>query len=112
MKEKTKRWIEIISVRLFNIDHRDVIHDIFWEVSAGRSLVPAKAVAAELYVNNHVKTDWSIYLYRSVLDAPPSKTCLGLNIAEAFGSLGLVNHSVWTMDLIKKETYHEEKKRN
>lgn len=112
MKEQTKRWIEIISVRLFNIGHWDLIHDIFSKVSAGRCPVPDKAVAAELYVNHRVETDWSIYLYRSVLDAPPSKTRLGLNIAEAFGSLGLVNHSVWTMDLIKKETYHEEKKRN
>jgi hypothetical protein len=112
MNEQTKRWIEIISVRLFNIGHRDVIHGIFSEVSAGRSLDPDKALAAELYVNNHVETDWSIYLYRNVLETPPSKTCLGLNIAETFGSLGLVNHSVWTMDLMKKETYHEEKNRN
>ena len=112
MKEETNRWIEIISVRLFSPGHRDVIHDIFCEVSAGRCLVPEKAVAAELYVNNHVETDWSIYLYRSRVEAPPSKTRLGLTIAEEFGALGLVNHSVWTMDLMKKETDHEEKKRN
>jgi len=112
MKEQTKRWIEIISVRLFNIGHQNMIHDIFSEVNAGRCPVPDKAVTAELYMNNHVETDWSIYLYRSVVDTPPSKTCLGLNIAEAFGSLGLVNHSVWTMDLMKKETHHEEKKRH
>jgi hypothetical protein len=112
MKKTKKRWIEIISVRLFNIGHQNVIHDIFNEVNAGRCPVPDKAVAAELYANHHVETDWSIYLYRSVRDAPPSKTRLGLNIAEAFSSLGLVNHSVWIMDLIKKETHHEEKKRN
>lgn len=110
MKKRINKWIEIISVRLFNIGHQDVIHDIFNEVTAGRCPDPGKTMAAELYRNNHVETDWSIYLYRSALETPPSKTCLGLNIAEAFGSLGLVNHSVWTMGLIKKETYHGKKR--
>ncbi|MCP4118508.1 MAG: hypothetical protein GY737_24540 [Desulfobacteraceae bacterium] len=112
MENRTNCWIEIVSVRLFKIGHREMIRDIFREVSAGSALVPDDAVAAELYVKNHVETDWSIYLYRNRLDAPPSKTRLGLTIAEAFCSLGLVNHSVWRMDLMKKETYHEEKERN
>ena len=112
MEKRTNRWIEIVSVRLFNIGHRAVIHDIFKEVNAGNARVPDDAVGAELYMNDHVETDWSIYLYRNRLEAPPSKTRLGLTIAEAFCSLGLVNHSVWTMDLMKKDTDHEEKERN
>ena len=112
MEKRTNSWIEIVSVRLFNIGHRTVIRDIFREVSAGSARIPDDAVGAELYVNNHVETDWSIYLYRNRREAPPSKTRLGLTIAEAFGALGLVNHSVWTMDLMKKETDHEEKERN
>lgn len=105
------RWIEIISVRLFTPKHRDVIRGIFSEVISGTGPASEKAVAAELYENDHVETDWSIHLYRNRLEDSPSKTRLGLNIAEAFCSLGLVNHSVWTMDLIKKETDHEKKKR-
>ncbi|MBI9089360.1 MAG: hypothetical protein JEZ12_09090 [Desulfobacterium sp.] len=111
MEKRTKGWIEIISVRLFSPGHGGVIRDIFWQVNAGGYPDPDNGMDAELYSNHQVETDWSIHLYRDGLDGPPSKTCLGLNIADAFCSLGLVNHSVWTMDLMKKETNHEEKQR-
>ena len=111
MNKKTDKWIEIISVRLFNPEARGVVREIFRkisrEVSAEKSPVPEKAMAVELYENQKVETDWSIYLYQSGWDGSASKSRLGLSIAEAFSSLGLVNHSVWTMDLMKKETTHE-----
>ena len=97
------RWMEIIGVRLFSPGNKGGVYEIFREVSSGKCLISGKKISARLYVNSMVETDWSIYLYQSHLHGAPSKTPLGLNIAEAFCSLGLVNHSVWTMNLIRKE---------
>jgi len=104
-----KKWVEIISVRLFSPGQQKVVQKIFREVNSGISKVADKAVAAELYVSKQVETDWAVYLYQTRSDGAVAKTLLGLNIAEAFCSLGLVNHSVWAMELMKKERSYEEK---
>ncbi len=101
------KWIEIISVRLFRPDAKDLVRKIFWEVSSEKCLISETPGDVELYVNQKVETDWSIYLYQNGSDGSASKSRLGLSIAEAFCSLGLVNHSVWTMNLMKKEITHE-----
>lgn len=109
MQKTENKWIEIISVRLFSLENRDRVREIIDHVGSGRCPVTGKAISAELYVNQALEMDWSIHLIRSGIDAPPDKTSLGSNIAELFASLGIINHSVWEMDLIQKEVEHEKK---
>lgn len=101
MQMPENKWIEIISLRFSSHNHRQTTLDIFDQIQREFETPPDMSQPAELYENTNVETDWSIYLYwNKTAEAPPSKTVLGLSIAESFRSLGLVNHSVW----IQKDT--------
>jgi hypothetical protein len=102
-------WMEIISVRLFDSGQRRAVRDIFNQVNSDTIPNPDHALNVELYVNNNNETDWSIYLYWKRQNGDSSKTVMGLSIAEAFSNLGLVHHSVWAKDIMRKEIDHERK---
>ena len=97
------RWVEIISVRLFEPGGWGAVRKIFSQVNPGQEAIQDNTCEAELYVNQHHETDWSIYLHWNRPYGYHLKTLLGLSIAEAFHSLGLVNHSIWIKDLMTKE---------
>lgn len=92
------KWIEIISVRLGSSDRGQEVQSVFKQLQA--TLVESEDCerAAELFLNSKNKTDWSIYLYWQQPFQDPVKTMVGISIAEAFNSLGLVNHSCWIRD--------------
>lgn len=99
-----KGWIEIISLRLSGSGNRKAILDIFNQVSQGKRAHPDYFHYAELFANTTIETDWSIYIHWPHQAGHPSKTVLGSSIAEAFQSLGLVNHSVWEKKYAKRGT--------
>lgn len=100
-------WIEIISVRLFDVAQRGAVRDIFNTVNPAAISSQVNALNAELYVDHINDTDWSIYLYWNRQDEDPYKTPMGLGIAEAFSSLGLVHHSAWAKDLVHRDIDYE-----
>ena len=98
------KWIEIISVRLCEPNQRQTVKAVFNQVKHSIAHDPAFSVTAELYVNRITNTDWSIYLHWNHQEVTSPQSLLGMGIAEAFSSLGLVDHSAWTNDIVKKET--------
>ncbi len=103
------KWIEIVSLRFSSLKYRQAILDIFDQVNHEMEACPDALRHAELYFNNDVETDWSIYLHwENHHGGHPSRTLLGLNIAEAFRSFGLVNHSVWRRKSTGNEIEYKE----
>ncbi len=98
------KWVEIITLRLSDSDERQAILDIFDQVNHGKVQLPSSSGHPELYANTDIETDWSIHLKWQRQGKHPSKTIIGLSIAEAFRSLGLVNHSIWN----KKKSVEKE----
>ena len=92
--------VEIISVRLCDPDNQKEVQEIFDQLNPVLGENADHLADVELYLNMKDKTDWSIYLHWLQLAPKESKTVLGLNIAEAFSALGLVNHTLWTRDQI------------
>lgn len=88
-------WLEIISVRLSDPANQQAVQDIFAQANPELAKESGQAGHVELYINTKNETDWSIYLYRRQQAKDAAKTTLGLNIAEALRSLGLVNHTLW-----------------
>ncbi len=104
---KGNKWIEIISVRLFSTENRNGVREVMDHVRSGCCPVTGRAISAELFMNPALEMDWAIHLFRGAGDGPPGKSSLGVSIAELFASLGIVNHSVWSADLVEKEGEHE-----
>jgi hypothetical protein len=99
IKMEKSRWVEIISVRLSGPGGLQAVKKIFSQVCLNQEEALDNQCKAELYANQHHGTDWSVILHWNRPYGYSLKTLLGSSIAEAFHSLGLVNHSVW----IKKE---------
>ncbi|MBW2185746.1 MAG: hypothetical protein JRG71_04845 [Deltaproteobacteria bacterium] len=89
------RWIEIVSVRLCDPTNKEAVQAVFDQVNPQLSEREELDGCAELYLNAQNESDWSIHLYWKAQVQVPSKTLLGIGIAEVFNSLGLVNHSIW-----------------
>lgn len=89
-----KRLVEVISVRLSTPDHKQAVLDTFRQVKTQISNESNLSKRTELYNNTKNGTDWSIYLHWKKPEQGQNKTLLGISIAEAFSSLGLVNHTV------------------
>jgi hypothetical protein len=93
------RWIEIVSVRLCDPSNRKAVQDIFAQLNSVLPLGDVRQSAnqvdgIELYLDMKTETDWYIYLHWLQLAPGVTKTVLGVNIAEAFNVLGLVNHTM------------------
>ncbi len=91
------KWVETIEVRLTSPRDVSRIRKIFGQVEAGLVSDPEKPITADLLTCSGVETDWCVRLHRGAEVRPPAKTRLGLNLAEAFRSLGLVKHTVWVV---------------
>lgn len=87
-------WIEIISVRLSHGKDAQMVQDIFRNIPRSGTGTRS-SIDAALYVDMRVETDWSIHICRDSENMPAQKSDLGLFMAEALRSFGLVNHSVW-----------------
>ena len=80
-----------------------MVRDVFNQVILDIAHDSAASVTAELLVNRITNTDWSICLRWDRLEGDAPQSPLGVGIAEAFSTLGLVDHTAWTNDIIKKE---------
>ncbi len=89
------KWVEIISVRLSGQENKARVKEMLDHIRSGSVHETETKIEAELYVNQKLDSDWSIHLVRSQKDRTVEKTVLGSCIAEAFSSLGLVNHTIW-----------------
>lgn len=91
----TDKWLEIITIRLSNPGNHQAVLDIFGQIQTGASKGPCNPRSVELYTQKNNQTDWSIFLCWQQQNSAPSKTRVGLTIAEEFRRLGFVNHGVW-----------------
>lgn len=93
-----KRWVEIVSLRSSSAEASREVQAVFRQACDEIRAMKREGVYAELYSNVSVETDLSIHLcwcFRS--ENKPSKTSLGISIAESFRYIGLVNHSIWNV---------------
>lgn len=87
--------MEVIGVRLFHPKQNRAVVSMFTDIVSGLEQNPENIVGASLYGSANVETDWAIHLYRNAGENHPEKTGIGIHLAKALSSFGLVNHSVW-----------------
>jgi hypothetical protein len=83
--------IEVVQVRLFDIDDGPKVVGIF-QRETGSSQPPLRAA---LYQSPTIKNDWSICFWRDAAAGPETKSLEAVRCAELLRSIGLVDHSVW-----------------
>jgi hypothetical protein len=88
-------WFEVINIRLSNLDDHRGFRRLMGEVqrSAVATLDGPKRVI--LCRNVGTASDWSVHILWHNAESGPHKTGLGLNLAEALRSFGLIDHGVW-----------------
>jgi hypothetical protein len=88
---KTIKAIEVVQVRLFDMNNGPKVVGIF-QREAGLSQHPLQAT---LFQSPLIPNDWSICFWRSSSAENGSKSPGGVRCAEALRSIGLVDHTVW-----------------
>lgn len=87
------KWLEIIELRTANRLTKQLkrsLHDLVYKVAKERGL-PKISVFSSFAIDG----DFSIHLIHYRHPPTPSGSVLGIHIADALKSYGMVNHQIW-----------------
>lgn len=90
--------IEIVQVRLFDVNDGNLVMDAFHQIARER---PESRI--NLYRSGTVSNDWSIYFLGADPNGSESKSSEAVCLAENLRQLGFVNHTLWMRVPIKAE---------
>jgi hypothetical protein len=88
-------WRETVNIRLHNVDNHHGLRRLVREIQPDASTIANGPVRISLDRSVGIEGDWSVNVFWETSTSHPHKTGLGLNLAEALRSSGIVDHRVW-----------------
>ena len=98
MKKTTEDLIEMVTVRLYNIDDTHIVHDILKNLAETFKEPADSYRSVKLCRNEQIENDWAIYIQHPLTERDgkkDNKSDLAVSLAEMLRDVGLVNHSIW-----------------
>jgi hypothetical protein len=91
-RDEKAMWLEILSLRAVGKAEKDAALALFRSVETS---LAATRPSFHLFQNARLEYDLSLHLYWGSESGAVAESALGLRLAEALRSFGLVHHTVW-----------------